>query len=48
MNVEENIAVGIKIKEEKNEIIAKYLKIFHLEKLKRLILKIYQEGNNKE
>lgn len=35
MNVEENIAVGIKIKEEKNEIIAKYLKIFHLEKLKK-------------
>ena len=35
MNVEENIAVGIKIKEEKNEIIAKYLKIFHLENLKK-------------
>lgn len=48
MNVEENIAVGIKIKEEQKEIIAKYLKIFHLENLKRLILKIYQEGNNKE
>ena len=35
MNVEENIAVGIKIKEEKKEIIAKYLKIFHLENLKK-------------
>ena len=35
MNVEENIAVGIKFKEEKNEIIAKYLKIFHLENLKK-------------
>ena len=35
MNVEENIAVGIKIKEEQKEIIAKYLKIFHLEKLKK-------------
>lgn len=35
MNVEENIVVGIKIKEEKNEIIAKYLKIFHLENLKK-------------
>ena len=31
MNVEENIAVGIKVK----EIITKYLKIFHLEKLKK-------------
>ena len=35
MNVEENIAVGIKIKEEQKEIIAKYLKIFHLENLKK-------------
>lgn len=35
MNVEENIAVGIKIKEEQKEIITKYLKIFHLEKLKK-------------
>ena len=35
MNVEENIAVGIKIKEKKKEIIAKYLKIFHLENLKK-------------